>query len=166
MVGELKNGEVREYEVHPERLRPAGATTAALKVADTGESVACLQRALANEDGPVRDIVLLNAGAALYGAGVRRLDGRRRDAGARGVASGAARGQARAVRRGPTHRPAAASAMSDILQRIVAVKREEVGGGAGAAHARCRCGATREAARRRATSKRALRAQIAGGRPR
>jgi hypothetical protein len=41
-----------------------------LKVANTQESVACIQRALANEDGPVRDVVLLNAGAALYCAGV------------------------------------------------------------------------------------------------
>ena len=39
-------------------------------MADTAESVSCIQRALANEDGPVRDIVLLNAGAALYCAGV------------------------------------------------------------------------------------------------
>jgi anthranilate phosphoribosyltransferase len=39
-------------------------------VANRDESVLCIQRALANEDGPVRDIVLLNAGAALYCAGV------------------------------------------------------------------------------------------------
>jgi anthranilate phosphoribosyltransferase len=32
--------------------------------------VLCIQRALANEDGPIRDVVLLNAGAALYCAGV------------------------------------------------------------------------------------------------
>jgi anthranilate phosphoribosyltransferase len=41
-----------------------------LKVANKEESVQCIQRALANEDGPVRDIVLLNAGAALYCANV------------------------------------------------------------------------------------------------
>jgi anthranilate phosphoribosyltransferase len=41
-----------------------------LKVANRDESVQCIRRALANEDGPVRDIVLLNAGAALYAAGV------------------------------------------------------------------------------------------------
>jgi anthranilate phosphoribosyltransferase len=41
-----------------------------LRVANKEESVACIQRALANEDGPVRDVVLLNAGAALYCAGV------------------------------------------------------------------------------------------------
>ena len=39
-------------------------------MANTDESVSCIQRALANEDGPVRDVVLLNAGAALYCARV------------------------------------------------------------------------------------------------
>jgi anthranilate phosphoribosyltransferase len=39
-------------------------------VANKEESVQCIQRALANEDGPIRDVVLLNAGAALYCAGV------------------------------------------------------------------------------------------------
>ena len=39
-----------------------------LKVANREESVECIRRALANEEGPVRDIVLLNAGAALYAA--------------------------------------------------------------------------------------------------
>jgi anthranilate phosphoribosyltransferase len=59
-------------------------------VADTSESVQCIQRALANEDGPVRDVVLLNAGAALYCAGVASsvVDGVRRAREA--VASGAA----------------------------------------------------------------------------
>ena len=41
-----------------------------LREANREESVGCIRRALANEDGPVRDIVLLNAGAALYCAGV------------------------------------------------------------------------------------------------
>ena len=41
-----------------------------LRVANKEESVQCIQRALANEDGPVRDIVLLNAGATLYAANV------------------------------------------------------------------------------------------------
>ena len=70
MVGELKNGEVREYVVHPSDFGLPVYDSRALKVANTAESVACIQRALANEDGPVRDVVLLNAGAALYCAGV------------------------------------------------------------------------------------------------
>jgi anthranilate phosphoribosyltransferase len=69
MVGELKNGEVREYTVHPSDFGLPVYDSRALKVANTAESVQCIQRALANEDGPVRDVVLLNAGAALYCAG-------------------------------------------------------------------------------------------------
>jgi anthranilate phosphoribosyltransferase len=70
MVGELKNGEVREYAVHPSDFGLPVYDSRVLKVANQQESVACIQRALANEDGPVRDVVLLNAGAALYAAGV------------------------------------------------------------------------------------------------
>jgi len=70
MVGELKQGEVREYTVHPSDFGLPVYDSRALKVANTAESVQCIQRALANEDGPVRDVVLLNAGAALYCAGV------------------------------------------------------------------------------------------------
>ncbi len=70
MVGELKGGEVREYVVHPSDFGLPVYDSRVLKVAGTQESVQCIQRALANEDGPVRDIVLLNAGAALYCADV------------------------------------------------------------------------------------------------
>jgi anthranilate phosphoribosyltransferase len=70
MVGELKNGEVREYVVHPSDFGLPVYDARALRVANRDESVQCIQRALANEDGPVRDIVLLNAGAALYCADV------------------------------------------------------------------------------------------------
>ena len=69
-VGELKNGEVREYVVHPSDFGLPVYDARVLRVANRDESVACIRRALANEDGPVRDIVLLNAGAALYAAGV------------------------------------------------------------------------------------------------
>ncbi|MDT7834150.1 anthranilate phosphoribosyltransferase [Aquabacterium sp. OR-4] len=70
LVGELKNGEVREYVVHPSDFGLPVYDSRVLRVANRDESVQCIQRALANEDGPVRDIVLLNAGAALYAAGV------------------------------------------------------------------------------------------------
>jgi anthranilate phosphoribosyltransferase len=70
MVGELLNGEVREYVVHPSDFGLPVYDSRVLKVANQQESVQCIQRALANEDGPVRDIVLLNAGAALYCANV------------------------------------------------------------------------------------------------
>jgi len=70
MVGELKNGEVREYVVHPSDFGLPVYDSRVLRVANQQESVQCIQRALANEDGPVRDVVLLNAGAGLYCAGV------------------------------------------------------------------------------------------------
>ena len=90
LIGELKDGEVREYTVHPSDFGLPVHDTRVLKVASKDESVGCIRRALANEDGPVRDIVLLNAGAALYAADVANsvADGvlRAREA----VASGAA----------------------------------------------------------------------------
>ena len=70
LVGELREGEVREYVIHPSDFGLPVYDSRVLKVANKEESVQCIQRALANEDGPVRDIVLLNAGAALYCADV------------------------------------------------------------------------------------------------
>jgi anthranilate phosphoribosyltransferase len=61
---------VREYVVHPSDFGLPVYDSRVLKVANKQESVQCIQRVLANEDGPLRDIVLLNAGAALYCAGV------------------------------------------------------------------------------------------------
>ena len=70
MVGELRNGALREYDVHPEDfgLRMAGSQN--LRVADAQESKARVLEALENRPGVGRDIVALNAGAALYVAGV------------------------------------------------------------------------------------------------
>jgi anthranilate phosphoribosyltransferase len=70
LVGELKGGEVREYMVHPSDFGLPVYDSRVLRVVNQQESVQCIQRALANEDGPVRDVVLLNAGAGLYCAGV------------------------------------------------------------------------------------------------
>ena len=80
MVGELRGGEVSEYTIHPSDFGLPVYDSRVLRVAGRDESVQCIQRALANEDGPVRDIVLLNAGAALYCAGVAEsiVDGVRR----------------------------------------------------------------------------------------
>jgi anthranilate phosphoribosyltransferase len=69
MVGELKNGQIQEYTVHPSDFGMPVYDSRVLRVSNRDESVACIRRALSNEDGPVRDIVLLNAGAALYAAG-------------------------------------------------------------------------------------------------
>ncbi len=70
LVGELKDGEVREYTIHPSDFGLPVYDSRVLRVSNKDESVQCIQRVLANEDGPLRDVVLLNAGAALYCAGV------------------------------------------------------------------------------------------------
>jgi anthranilate phosphoribosyltransferase len=70
LVGELRNGEIREYEIHPEDFGMAMASNRALRVETPEESVAMLRSVLDNQPGAARDIVLLNAGAALYAANV------------------------------------------------------------------------------------------------
>ena len=70
MVGELVNGEIREYEIHPEDFGLSMIASRNLKVADAVESKAKMMEALSGEAGPAYDIVALNAGTALYAAGV------------------------------------------------------------------------------------------------
>jgi anthranilate phosphoribosyltransferase len=70
LVGELKNGEVLEYEIHPEDFGMAMASNRALKVETAEDSKAMLMGVLNNQSGAAKDIVLLNAGAALYAANV------------------------------------------------------------------------------------------------
>jgi anthranilate phosphoribosyltransferase len=70
LVGELRDGVVREYEVHPEDFGIAMAASRNLRVADAEESKAMLLGALDNKPGLPLEIVALNAGAALYAAGV------------------------------------------------------------------------------------------------
>src|SRR4029078_9042834 len=70
MVGELKDGEVREYDSRPGAFGLTMATNRALRVETPAQSKVMLESVLANEPGPARDIVALNAGAALYAANV------------------------------------------------------------------------------------------------
>ena len=70
MVGELVNGEIREYEIHPEDFGLSMIASRNLKVADATESKARVMEALHGAPGPASDIVALNAGTALYAAGV------------------------------------------------------------------------------------------------
>ena len=70
MVGELRNGEITEYEVHPEDFGMVMASNRALKVETAEESRTMLLGVLDNQPGAPRDIVVLNAGAALYAANV------------------------------------------------------------------------------------------------
>jgi len=74
LVGELKDGEVREYEIHPEDFGLPMASNRALKVDTPEQSRELLLAVLDNSPDPAvraaRDIVLLNAGVALYAANV------------------------------------------------------------------------------------------------
>ena len=90
LVGELKNGQVTEYEIHPEDFGLGMASNRAFKVDTPEESRALLLSVLGGATGPASDIVALNAGAALYAAGVASsmADGLERACGV--LASGAA----------------------------------------------------------------------------
>ena len=68
LVGELKDGKVREYEIHPEDFGLSMISNRGLKVADSAESKEMVLEALSNVPGTPREIVMLNSGAALYAA--------------------------------------------------------------------------------------------------
>jgi anthranilate phosphoribosyltransferase len=91
LVGELRDGQIREYEIHPEDFGLQMVSHRGLKVGDAEASKAMLLDALDNRPGTAREIVALNAGAALYAANLADSIGdgivRARDA----IASGAAR---------------------------------------------------------------------------
>jgi anthranilate phosphoribosyltransferase len=70
MVGELVNGEIREYDIHPEDFGLQMIGSRNLKVAGALESKERIMQALSGEPGAAHDIVALNAGTALYAAGV------------------------------------------------------------------------------------------------
>ena len=70
MVGEYKDGGIREYEIHPEDFGLTMASNRALKVETPEQSKALVMAVLENVAGPARDIVMLNAGVALYAANV------------------------------------------------------------------------------------------------
>ncbi len=70
LVGELKDGRISEYEIHPEDFGLTMASTRAIKVDTPEASRAMLLGVLDNQPGAARDIVTLNAGVALYAANV------------------------------------------------------------------------------------------------
>ena len=70
MVGELKDGDIREYEIHPEDYGLGMASLRAFKVETPEESRAMLLGVLDGEGGASSDIVAFNAGVALYAANV------------------------------------------------------------------------------------------------
>ena len=70
LVGELKNGEITEYEIHPEDFGLVMASNRALRVDTPEQSRSMLIGVLDNVAGAPKDIVTLNAGVALYAANV------------------------------------------------------------------------------------------------
>ncbi|MGO4700991.1 anthranilate phosphoribosyltransferase [Dyella sp. 2RAB6] len=91
LVGELRYGEVREYEVEPEDFGLAMASSRNLRVDNAAESRAMLLEALEGRRGVPHDIVCLNAGAALYAADVAPSIGAGVELARATIASGAAR---------------------------------------------------------------------------
>ena len=69
LVSELKDGRVEEYELHPERFGLGVHDPRTLRVATVEESREMVLAALENRSGAARDIVALNAGAAIYVSG-------------------------------------------------------------------------------------------------
>jgi anthranilate phosphoribosyltransferase len=69
-IAELKDGEIKTYIIEPEQFGMQRADISTLAVEDVEESFKVMQAVLDNQGGPTQDIVLLNAGAAIYTAGV------------------------------------------------------------------------------------------------
>ena len=91
LVGELKNGQISEYEIHPEDFGLPMASNRALRVDAPEESLAVLRGVLDNQPGAARDIVMLNAGAALYAANVSASIAEGVERARAAIASGAAK---------------------------------------------------------------------------
>jgi anthranilate phosphoribosyltransferase len=68
LVGELRHGVIREYEIHPEDFGLSMISNRGLRVSDALESRELVLEALNNTAGTPREIVILNSGAALYAA--------------------------------------------------------------------------------------------------
>ena len=69
-VAELKNGSISVYTLVPEDFGVQRASLSTLAVQDAAQSLATIRRVLENDPGPARDIVMLNAGAAIYACGL------------------------------------------------------------------------------------------------
>ena len=130
VVGEVRDGAVRVWEIVPEDAGLARATLDDLRGGEPAENAAAMRRVFAGEPGPLADVTAFNAGAALYvGGAAPSIRGRRR-----------ARRRAAAQRRrgGQARRAAELLGMSaaadgrdgggvpDVLARIVAVRRSRL----------------------------------------
>jgi len=66
LIGELKDGEIHEYEIHPEDFGITMRSNRSIRVKNRDESAKLIRQALENTPGAARDIVALNAGLAIY----------------------------------------------------------------------------------------------------
>ncbi len=69
-IAELKDGQVRRFSIQPEEFGIKRTPITEIKAADARESLAIIRSVLEDHPGPARDIVQLNAGAAIYAAGI------------------------------------------------------------------------------------------------
>lgn len=106
LVGELRDGVVREYEIHPEEFGLAMAGSQNLRVANAEESRERVREVLNNQPGVAREIVCFNAGAALHAAGL-----------ADGIAAGIQRAR----------ETIASGAARERLERFIAMTRRLAG---------------------------------------
>ena len=90
-IGELKDGQVSEYTIAPEEFGLQSAPLETIRVVTVDEAKAMLLGVLENRPGPARDIVLLNAGAAIYAAGLADTLAHGVKTAAATIASGAAK---------------------------------------------------------------------------
>jgi anthranilate phosphoribosyltransferase len=91
LIGELANGEIREHEVHPSQFGLELYDRRAIQVNTVEESKAMILAVLQNQPGPALNIVLLNAGAAIYVAGQAKSIQAGIDCARRVIASGEAK---------------------------------------------------------------------------
>ncbi len=90
-VAELKAGEVRSYKIEPAQFGMESGQVSELAVRDARESLGLIEQVLDNIPGPARDIVTLNAGAAIYAAGIAASLAAGVEAAGQAIASGAAK---------------------------------------------------------------------------
>lgn len=69
-IAELKNGDVRTYTIQPEDFGISRADLEKIRATDSAHSLEIIKSVFNNTDGPAKDIVCLNAGAAIYAAGL------------------------------------------------------------------------------------------------
>ena len=96
-VAEAREGSVRSYEVEPEEFGMKRATLQEISGGDAAENAAIIRAVLGGERSPRRDVVLLNAAAALVAAGKAERIGEAVPIAAKSVDSGAAAGKLEAL---------------------------------------------------------------------